>query len=134
MATQHQPHWRLILWLGLGSLITFVAALMTGPLHFLRARILQWFRSDLRSFVTSVFSGFLVILFLVHVTLVANTLLLLSAMSLARLDLQTHEFDEWHAFWILIALCFLGLALGSVLWNTLYWGKVSLVTRGILGL
>jgi hypothetical protein len=94
--------------------VVFVAAFMTGPLHFLRTAILKWFKSDVRSFSTLVLTAFFAVVVFVHVAMLAHALLLLSAMSLARLDLQTHDVGEWQAFWILSGITLLGLGLGGV--------------------
>lgn len=116
--------WREVLWSTLVFFSILIAALMTGPLHFLRSWILKWFKSDLRSFATIVTVSFLAVLLLVQIAIVANTMLLLSAMFLARLDLQTHQFGEWQAFWILALLSLTGLGAGGVGYWLLYTGFV----------
>jgi len=103
------------LWWGLllgGAL--FLAAVMTGPLTFLRSFALWWLASDLRSFLTTMVGSFVAVVLIGQMTLVMNLLILLSAMGLARLDLQTQGFNEWTAFWVLSAIALSGLGLGGI--------------------
>lgn len=101
--------WLLLL---VGSL--FLAAVMTGPLTFLRSFALWWLASDVRSFLTTMLASFLGVVLLVHIAVLVNVLILFSAMGLARLDLQTHEFGEWTAFWVLSAIALSGLGVGAI--------------------
>ncbi|KKJ01283.1 hypothetical protein [Prochlorothrix hollandica] len=118
--------WSLALWpsLVLGSLI--LAAVMTGPLRILRSLALQWLASDMRSFGTTIVAAFLGVFLVGQMTLVTNLLILFSAMGLARLDLQTHRFDEWTAFWVLGSVALLGLTLGGFS----HWSWAQVLAQG----
>ncbi|MEB3273638.1 MAG: hypothetical protein ACO4AI_13065 [Prochlorothrix sp.] len=114
--------WQLAWWPLLLTGALFLAAIMTGPLTILRSFALWWLASDVRSFITTMVASFFAVLLLGQMTLVTNVLILLSAMGLARLDLQTHEFHEWTAFWILSSIALSGLGLGGL--SSGFWLRI----------
>lgn len=70
------------------------------------------FQSHLRSFGVSVLGSFLFFLMIAWFRLFLDTLVLIAAAMLVRIDLQTASFREGQAFWILLIVSLTGLGVG----------------------
>jgi hypothetical protein len=132
IAPLEQPWGQGALWCVLTGGILLLAGIMTAPLANVRRWVLWWLGSDTRSFITTIVLSFLGVSLVLHMSLVANVLILLSAMTLARLDLQTQNFGEWTAFWILGGLGLGGLALGGC--SYWLWNQATQLGAALLGI
>jgi hypothetical protein len=70
-------------------------------------------KSSTRSFVFAVFAAFLFFVMLAWFRLFLDTLLIVSAAILARIDFQAAGFKQGQTFWITSIFCLAGLALGA---------------------
>ncbi len=101
--------WLLSILLGLG-----LSLLLSLPLSYWRVPM-RWFRSEMVSFLSVFVGAFTVVLLLAWIHVLMVVLLLLSAMTLARLDLLTARFPRWQSGLILAATSQIGLASGWML-------------------
>lgn len=92
--------------------------LLTGSLTSPWSKIANYsnvlFKSNLRSFSLTVFGAFMFFLMIAWFRVFIDTLVIISATILARIDVQTCGFKEHHAFWILSFTSLTGLALGAL--------------------
>ncbi|MDJ1184852.1 hypothetical protein [Roseofilum casamattae] len=91
------------------------AGLLTAPLRQFKRNIVKGFQSDLGLFLALVTLSFFSVLLLSRIYLFYQAFILLCAGALARVDLQTLGFSEWHAFLVLSSTSGMGLALGWVM-------------------
>ncbi|NJM69018.1 MAG: hypothetical protein HC862_01675 [Scytonema sp. RU_4_4] len=73
------------------------------------------FKSNLRSFGLTLLSAFLFFLMIAKFRLFLDTLLVVAAAVLARIDFQTAGFKEGQVFWFLSILSLTGLGLGALI-------------------
>jgi len=73
------------------------------------------FQSNLRSFSITVLGAFLFFLMIAHFRVFLDTLLIIAAAVLAKIDFQTAGFSEGQAFWFLSIFSLTGLALGALI-------------------
>ncbi|MBW4561614.1 MAG: hypothetical protein KME32_10755 [Mojavia pulchra JT2-VF2] len=73
------------------------------------------FKSSLRTFLSSVLLAFLFFVVVAWFRLFLDTLLIISAAILAKIDFQTAGFKQWQAFLILSILSLTGLAFGAAM-------------------
>ncbi|BAY12088.1 hypothetical protein [Calothrix sp. NIES-2098] len=78
------------------------------------------FKSSTRTFFFAVFAAFLFFIMLAWFRMFLDTLLIVAAAILARIDFQTAGFKEWPAFWMTSILSLAGLALGAGLQLALF--------------
>lgn len=71
------------------------------------------FQSNTRTFLFSVFAAFLFFIMLAWFRMFLDTLLIVAAAILARIDFQAGGFKEGQAFWIASVLSLAGVALGA---------------------
>jgi len=93
-------------------LIWSIDLFFTLPLNKLNSFVLKKIRTDLGTFLMIVFVSVLGVFMLTWIKVSINILLMVSATALARLELQTARFKDWHSFIILSILSTLGLILG----------------------
>jgi hypothetical protein len=103
-------------------LIWLMDLFFTMPINLFQGGVLKWIRSDLGTFFMIVFLSILGVFMVTWLQISINILLMLSATALARLELQTSRFNNWHAFIILSLLSTLGLMLG---WGLNYYFSVD---------
>ena len=111
LATVHRPPWVIWLLAGVGALL--IAGAMTSALPVVTDILAFTLKSDARAFLVVSVVAFLVVVIISWISAFAHALLVMSAESLARLDLQTYGFNQWQAFWILSIVSLLGLGLGG---------------------
>ncbi|MFZ4667218.1 MAG: hypothetical protein ACOYME_12400 [Prochlorotrichaceae cyanobacterium] len=114
----------LIFWSALALITFLVTGLMTAPLGGLRSWLLKWFQSDTRSFIAAMGLTLVGVIFIVNLNITLDLMILITALMLARLELQDRKFNEWLTFWILLLVALGGMAFGSLLHYSL--GRVSL--------
>ncbi|MBP5976896.1 hypothetical protein HW132_30285 [Brasilonema sp. CT11] len=73
------------------------------------------FKSNLRSFGLSVLAAFLFFLMIFRFRLFLETLLIVAATALARMDFQTAGFNQGQTFCLLSIFCLTSLALGALI-------------------
>ncbi|MBD2197826.1 MULTISPECIES: hypothetical protein [Calothrix] len=71
------------------------------------------FKSNTRTFLFSVLAAFLFFVMLAWFRMFLDTLLIIAAAILARIDFQAAGYKEGQAFWITSALSLAGVALGA---------------------
>ena len=99
-------------------LIWLIDLFFTMPLNPLKSGVIKWIRTDLGTFLMIVFLSILGVFMLTWLQISINILLMISATALARLELQTARFKNWHAFLILSLLSTLGVIFG---WGLSYY-------------
>ncbi|BAY22712.1 hypothetical protein NIES2100_24750 [Calothrix sp. NIES-2100] len=78
------------------------------------------FKSSTRTFIFSVFAAFLFFVMIAWFRMFLDTLLIISAAILARIDFQAAGFKEGQAFWITSIFSLAGLALGAAMQMLLF--------------
>jgi hypothetical protein len=73
------------------------------------------FQSNLKSFSITVLGAFLFFLMIAQFRVFLDTLLIIAAAVLAKIDFQTAGFSEGQAFWFLSIFSLTGLALGALI-------------------
>lgn len=94
------------------ALIWSIDLFFTLPLNQLNSLVLKKIRTDLGTFLMIVFISIMSVFMLIWIKVSINILLMVSATALARLELQTARFKDWHSFVILSILSTIGLILG----------------------
>lgn len=93
--------------LGLGF-----AILMMNPLKGVRRVLMRWFKSDTVAFTSLIGAAAFASILLTWFKLFLPVILILSAESLARIDIQTAEFSALQACCMLTVIAWLGLGIG----------------------
>lgn len=93
------------------SIFSFVL-LLTTPLDRLKGPIMTGFRSNIGTFIAVIFGAFLLVVLATWVDIFFRIILMLSAMILAKIELQTLGVKHWLSCLILIAVSLTGLVLG----------------------
>lgn len=99
-------------WGGILGSIVVLCFLFTTPINQLQRPIVKWFKTDLGTFISVLFASFMIVVIATYLDTFAKVLLILSATTLSRIELQTLGIRSWSAFFILLITCFSGLALG----------------------
>ncbi len=102
-----------VIWIvpGVGALL--IAGALTSALPVVTDLIAFTLKSDARAFLVVSVAAFLSVFIICWLPTFANVLIVMSAESLARLDLQTARFTQWQSFWILSMVSLAGLGLGG---------------------
>ncbi|MDY7023945.1 MAG: hypothetical protein SWJ54_21795, partial [Cyanobacteriota bacterium] len=93
--------------------ILILCLLFTTPIAQLKKPILRWFQTDFRKFISILFGAFLIVVAATYLQTFSKILLILSATTLSRMELQTVGIKNWLAFLILLTTSLLGLSLGA---------------------
>jgi hypothetical protein len=102
-------------WLAVVASIFLLATLLTVPLPNLQRLILQWFKSDIGTFISVILVAFLFVVFLNWIDFFVKPLVLISAAILARLDSIAAGFNQWQEFLIITSISLAGLGVGGYL-------------------
>ena len=102
-------------WLAVVASIFLLATFLTVPLPNLQRLILQWFTSDIGTFISVILVAFLFVVFLNWIDFFVKPLVLISAAILARLDSIAAGFNQWQEFLILTSISLAGLGVGGYL-------------------
>ena len=94
------------------TLTLLITGALTSPLKNSRRLITRWFKTDIGTFITITLTALLGAVLLTWFHVFTNTLILLCAEALARLDLQTCGIRDAKAFFLLITFSGTGLGLG----------------------
>ncbi|MEA5582422.1 hypothetical protein VB620_13865 [Nodularia harveyana UHCC-0300] len=103
-------------WITFILFVLLLVASLTVPWSTISKYSLLLVNSKIKSLAVATFSGFLLFLMLAWFQLFLDTLLIVSAGILARIDFQTAGFKQIQAFLMTLIFSFAGLALGKVLY------------------
>lgn len=106
-------HWSA--WLGIAIAILFLLSALTTPWLKIADYSIIFFRSDTRTFAFSVLAAFLFFLMIAWFRVFLDTLVIISANILLRIDLQASGLGEKQTFLITSIISLIGLALGAVM-------------------
>jgi hypothetical protein len=100
-------------------LLTAIAAFclagsLTTPWTSITNFSLVLFKSHIRSFGVTVIAALLFFLMIAKFRVFLDTLVVLAAAILVRIDFQTAGFGERQAFWLMLLTSWIGLALGAL--------------------
>lgn len=119
-------HYSSLAWILAIAWLLLLAWALLSPLRSSAAFISRWFKSDVVAFLSLMLlaAGVAIVLFWLHIFVQA--LIILSAEILARVDIQTANFSEGQAFWILTITSLLGLAVGWGIYYLVYIADLPL--------
>jgi hypothetical protein len=103
----------LFAWLVIVIAVLLLIGSLTAPLSLVTQYSTILFRSNIRSFAVAVFGAFLFFLMLAWFRVFLDTLLIISAVILARIDFQGAKFSEGQAFVMTSMTSLTGIALGA---------------------
>jgi hypothetical protein len=92
--------------------ITFLVILFTSPVLLLTVGLDNWLKSDVRAFLSIFIGAFAFAIVVQQLDFFARLLVLISAVFLAKLDLQLAGCGRWLCSLILVLLCWLGFTGG----------------------
>jgi hypothetical protein len=92
--------------------ITFFVLLFTSPVLLMTVGLNKWLKSDTRAFLSVFIGAFAFAIIVQRVDFFARFLILISAVFLAKLDLQLVGCSRWLCSLILVLLCWLGFTGG----------------------
>jgi hypothetical protein len=92
--------------------ITFFVFLFTSPVLLMTVGLNKWLKSDTRAFFSVFIGAFAFAIIVQRVDFFARFLILISAVFLAKLDLQLVGCSRWLCSLILVLLCWLGFTGG----------------------
>jgi hypothetical protein len=102
-------------WLVVMVAILLLVGSLTAPWSMMANYSSILFRSNTRTFAVAVFGAFLFFLMLAWFRIFLDTLLIISAAILARIDFQASGFKEGQAFLMTSFFSMAGIALGAVI-------------------
>ncbi|WP_414530292.1 hypothetical protein [Nodularia chucula] len=105
----------LYVWITFILTVLVLVASLTVPWSAISKYSTLLVRSNIRSFAVTTFGAFLFFLMLAWFQIFLDTLLIISAGILARIDLQSVGFKQRQAFLITLLFSLAGLALGKLL-------------------
>jgi hypothetical protein len=104
----------LLVWL----LAATVAFLLMGGLTSSSSKVADYsfaiFKSNLRSFSVTVLAALLFFMMLAWFRVFLDTLVIVAASILARIDFQASGFDQRQTFWLLSSISLVSLGLGAI--------------------
>ncbi|MFM2310838.1 MAG: hypothetical protein RLZZ04_114 [Cyanobacteriota bacterium] len=92
--------------------ITFLVLLFTSPVLLITVGLDNWLKSDTRAFLSIFIGAFAFAMIVQRVDFFARLLVLISAVFLAKLDLQLAGCSRWLCSLIIVLLCWLGFTGG----------------------
>jgi hypothetical protein len=113
-------------WLFSVAAVLLLTLVLSFPLKDTRTLIGRWFKTDTGAFMSIILLALFAVIVVTWMHLFATALVLFSAGSLARLDIQISGFKKWSAFGVLAAVSLTGLGLGGALDLWLKTGSIVL--------
>ena len=113
LISQAQLPW--FVWLTVVTAILFLLSALTTPWLKIADYSIFFFKSDARGFAFSILAAFLFFLMLAWFRVFLDTLLIISANILLRIDVQTSGLGERQTFFLTSIFSLTGLALGAVM-------------------
>ena len=106
--------------------ILLLAVTLSFPLKDTKSLMMQWFSSDYGAFISIILGAFIAVVVVAWLHLFATCLLLISAVTLARLDIQLSGWNNWRSFAVLATISLTGLLLGGGIEFLLKTGRIVL--------
>lgn len=105
----------LFVWLLLMLTILILVGTLTAPYPEIVSRSSVLFRSNTRTFIVTVFGAFLFFMMLAWFRIFLDSLLIISAAILARIDFQSAGFKQGEVFILTSIFSLVGVALGAAI-------------------
>lgn len=106
------PH---IVWFLTVAISLVLSVVLSFPLRNTKTFIMRWLSSDFGAFISIIVGAFIAVIVVTWLHLFTTCLVLISAGSLARLDIQVSGFKKWRSFVILATVSLTGLGLGGAI-------------------
>jgi hypothetical protein len=87
---------------------------------------MRWFSTDMGAFISIILGALVAVVVVAWLHLFATCLVLISAATLARLDIQISGFKTWRAFVVLASISLTGVGLGGAIEFLLKTGRLVL--------
>jgi hypothetical protein len=107
-----------IVWAIAITWVFLLAVFFMAPLERIRNMLGRWLKTDSMAFVSLVIAAFLASFVVLWWNVFLYVLAIVAAEALARLDIQTNQFTQSNAFFILMTTSLLGIGFG---WATHQW-------------
>lgn len=102
-------------WFGTGFAILLFICCLTNPWWKLTDFTSTFFKSSARTFLFAIVLAFVFFLIIAWYQVFLDTLLVVSASILARIDMQTNRLHVGKSFWLMSVVSLVGLALGAII-------------------
>jgi hypothetical protein len=106
------PH---LVWFLSVAVSLLLSVVLSFPLRDTKTLIMRWLSTDLGAFISIIIYSFIAVIVVTWLHLFTTCLVLISAGSLARLDIQISGFKKWRSFGILASVSLTGLGLGGAI-------------------
>lgn len=116
------PHLVWFLSVGVSLVLSVV---LSFPLRDMKTLIMRWLSSDMGAFISIIVWSLIAVIIVTWLHLFTTCLVLISAGSLARLDIQLSGFKKWRSFGVLATVSLTGLGLGGAI-------EFLLITRRLM--
>ena len=107
-------------WVATVVAILLLIVTLTIPWMKMRYYFSILLKSNTRSFAVAVLGAFLFFVMIAWFRVFLDTLLIVSATILVKIDFQTAGLREWLAFWTTSSFSLIGLALGALIHKLIY--------------
>lgn len=104
----------LLVWLLAVTAALLLVGGLTSPLNRVADYSFVLFKSNLRSFSMTVLAALLFFVMVAWFRVFLDTLVIIAASILARIDFQTSSFSLGQTFWIVSTISLIGLGLGAI--------------------
>ncbi len=113
---EHPTLWDVSWWLLLKGIvyILVISLALTAPFQLIKTCYSSWLQSDFRAFMSVIVGSFFAVIIIGSLDVFIRILVLIAASALARIDLQTANYSEWQAFWLLSLVSLTGYSLGII--------------------
>ena len=92
-----------------------LSVVLSFPLRDTKTLIRRWLSTDMGAFLSIIVGALVAVIVVTWLHLFTTCLILISAGSLARLDIQVSGFKKWRSFGILASVSLTGLGLGGAI-------------------
>lgn len=106
------PH---LVWFLSVTVSLVLSIVLSFPLRDTKTFIMRWLSTDMGAFLSIIVGALVAVIVVTWLHLFTTCLILISAGSLARLDIQVSGFKKWRSFGILASVSLTGLALGGAI-------------------
>ena len=118
------PH---LTWFLAIAAVFVLAMVLSFPLRDTKTAIMQWFSSDYGAFISIILGALVAVIVVTWLHLFATALVLISAGTLARLDIQLSGWTNWRAFAVLATISLTGVGLGGAIEFFSRTGKLGIL-------
>ena len=118
------PH---MTWFFAIAAVLVLAIVLSFPLRDTKTAIRQWFSSDYGAFISIILGALVAVIVVTWLHLFATALVLISAGTLARLDIQLSGWTNWRAFAVLATISLTGVGLGGAIEFFSRTGKLGIL-------